>query len=110
MNTSNTAIVTAKKGINLITTSLAKGNAIKKLSHKWDDLVGEIIYLVTFRKSVKGEWNPKENPLLPGQIYMEISEYKIKKNNKLKKVFSGINSNIFFSNSLKIIHYLFSAI
>lgn len=79
----------------------AKDIVKKKLSSKWDDLVGTTIYSVTFRKSVKGKWEPEKQVLLSGPIFMEISEYKIKKNNKLKRFSSGINSNVFFSD-----HYL----
>jgi len=75
----------------------AKNKLIQILNPRWTELIGTIIYLVTIRKSTKGEWNKDKHSLLPGPLYMEITEYKIKDNNKLKMIDEGLNSNIYFT-------------
>jgi hypothetical protein len=79
--------------------SEAKDNAFKFLDDHWDDLIGSIIYLVTIRKSTKDkeEWNKEKNLLLPGPIYMEITEYIVKKKEKIKEIGSVKNRQVFFT-------------
>jgi hypothetical protein len=74
----------------------AKENLLEILEEKWDKLIGTIVYLVIIKKSTDN-WDPVEDDLLPGPIFMSISEYKIKKNNTLKFYGSGINSNVYSS-------------
>jgi hypothetical protein len=77
--------------------SEAKEEAIKFLKPHWEDLVGSMIFLVIIRKTTKGDWDDEKDILVAGPIYMEISEYIVKKNYKLKFTSSGINSIVFFS-------------
>ena len=81
--------------------SEAKEEAIDFLSEgeDWNDMIGMVIFVVTIRKTTKEEWNKKTNFLLPGPIVMSITEYIIHKNKKLKMISSGINSNVFFSDT-----------
>ena len=75
----------------------AKEEAIKFLKPHWNNLIGTTIFLVIIRKSAKGKWEKEKHQLLDGPINMEISEYIIKENYKLKFTDSGINSLVFFS-------------
>ncbi len=75
----------------------AKNDAFKFLDNHWDDLIGSVIYLVTIRKSTKEEWNKEKNSLIPGPIYMEITEYIIKKREKIKEIGSAKNRQVFFT-------------
>jgi hypothetical protein len=79
------------------TKSEAKLEAINFLKDEWDDFIDVIIFMVTIKKSKKNEWNKEKNFLLHGPIIMVISEYIICKNKKLKATSSGINPNVFFS-------------
>lgn len=75
----------------------AKKEAIEFLKPHWDDLIGSMIFLIIIRRSTEGDWEDEKDILVAGPIYMEISEYIIKKNYKLKFTTSGINSIVFFS-------------
>jgi hypothetical protein len=85
----------------IISNSDSKGEAKDKLveifSPRWDELIGTTIYLVTVRKSTKGSWTKEKHSLLPGPLYIEITEYKIKKGKKIKMHDEGINSNVYFT-------------
>jgi hypothetical protein len=75
----------------------AKEEFIDIMKDKWDDMIDEIIYLVVIRNSVKGNWDPKKYVLVSGPLYMEIVEYKVEDNYKLKLISSGINGNVYFT-------------
>ena len=75
----------------------AKEKAINFLKPHWNDMIGNIIFLVIIRKSTEGDFEKEKDILAPEPIYMEISEYIIKKNYKLKFIDSGINSLIWIS-------------
>lgn len=77
--------------------SYAKEKTIENLKTKWNEIIDSVIYRVTLKKSVKGDWNKKENKFLSGPIFMKITEYIIKPKNKLKETSSGINSQVFFT-------------
>jgi hypothetical protein len=77
--------------------SEAKKETFKFLDNHWDDLIGSVIYLVTIRKSTKDEWNKEKNSLIPGPIYMEITEYIVKKKEKIKEIGSAKNKQVFFT-------------
>jgi hypothetical protein len=77
--------------------SEAKEELIDILEPDWDDLIDTVIYLITIRKAVKGDWDKSENKLIPSPIYMEINEYIINPDNKLKLTTSGINNQVYFT-------------
>ena len=75
----------------------AKDLLIEKFKSKWENLVGKTVYLAIIHLSSDGEWEKEKDKLVPGPIYIEISEYMIEKNNKLNFFSSGINSNVYFT-------------
>jgi hypothetical protein len=75
----------------------AKEEFIETMKDKWDDMIDKIIYLVVIRKSVKGNWDPKKYILIPGPLHIEIVEYKVENNYKLKLTSSGINNNVYLT-------------
>lgn len=79
--------------------SEAKEEAINFLEDEWDDLIGTKIFVATLRRTTKEEWDKKIHFLAHGPIIMSITEYIIRKNKKLKITSSGINSNVFFSDT-----------
>jgi hypothetical protein len=70
----------------------AKKDAIEFLKPHWENIIGNKIFLVIIRKSTKGNWNDDKDILVAGPIYMEICEYIIKKNYKLKFTDTGITA------------------
>jgi len=80
--------------------SEAKNNTFEffdKHDDNWEDLIGNIIYLITIRKSTKEKWDKNNNSLIPGPCYMEITEYIIKKKNILKEISTAKNKQVFFT-------------
>jgi len=75
----------------------AKNKTLELLSPDWEKLIDTVIYRVTIRNAVKGDWDSEENEFISGPIYMEITEYLIKPKNKLKIKSSGINRQVYFS-------------
>ena len=74
----------------------AKNKAIKFLKPHEPDVIDSVIYLAIIKKSTK-KWNKNGNELLPGPILLTITEYKVKKEIKLKEIDSGINNQVFIT-------------
>jgi hypothetical protein len=77
--------------------SEAKKKAKKFLEPYINDLVGSSIYLVKIKRSTKEEWDKNKHILLPGPIYMEITEYIVQKKKKLKESSKKFYQKVFFS-------------
>lgn len=74
----------------------AKNKTVKFLKPHESDIIDSIIYLVAIKKSTK-KWNKNDNELLPGPIVLTITEYKVKRDIKLKEISSGINNQVFIT-------------
>ena len=74
----------------------AKQKAIKFLKPHESDVIDSVIYLATINKSAK-KWSKNDNELLPGPVVLTITEYKVKKEIKLKEIDSGINNQVFIT-------------